>query len=391
MRHRFTKVLLGAALFTLLVGTTTVAARSHHASASYNIGFIYPRTGILGGLRRRGARGLQVRPAVRDERHGQGQRQDAQHHLSGRSGRRGDRRHRGEGPDRPGRQDPDGHRLVRRRGADRAARRAEPGAVHLRPRGRGRDHRHQQVHLPRRAPDDPGRARREVVPRQDNGQEGRRLRPGQRLRSRQLRGRQGVLHRSQRLRDLGAADGHRLHAVRPAGEEREPRPALRRLGRHDRRGDVSRRSTSRASSTARRSSPVSPSARPGRRSATRRRRSTSCRTTSTPLRRTRSNDWLVQQMRKRGQVPDLFTPDGFVEAQMLVHALQKGDYNVDKMISALEGWKFLAPKGYQAIRPQDHAMLQPMFRVALVKKNGTSSPTCSAPRRRTTRRRRSWR
>jgi branched-chain amino acid transport system substrate-binding protein len=47
--------------------------------------------------------------------------------------------------------------------------------------------------------------------------------------------------------------------------------------------------------------------------------------------------------------------------------LQKGDYNVDKMISSLEGYKFLAPKGIQAIRPQDHAMLQPMFRVKLVK------------------------
>ncbi len=82
------------------------------------------------------------------------------------------------------------------------------------------------------------------------------------------------------------------------------------------------------------------------------------------------NTWLVAQMRKRNQVPDLFTPDGFVSAQMLVHALQKGDYNVDKMISSLEGWKFLAPKGFQAIRPQDHAMLQPMFRVKLVKKNG---------------------
>ena len=99
------------------------------------------------------------------------------------------------------------------------------------------------------------------------------------------------------------------------------------------------------------------------------------------------NGWLVQQMRKRGQVPDLFTPDGFVLAQMLVHALQKGDYNVDKMIGALEGYKFLAPKGFQAIRPQDHAMLQPMFRVALVKKNGhlvanvlgTASPYDTAP------------
>jgi branched-chain amino acid transport system substrate-binding protein len=40
------------------------------------------------------------------------------------------------------------------------------------------------------------------------------------------------------------------------------------------------------------------------------------------------------------------------------------------MITALEGYKFLAPKGIQAIRPQDHAMLQPMFRVKLVNKNG---------------------
>jgi branched-chain amino acid transport system substrate-binding protein len=79
------------------------------------------------------------------------------------------------------------------------------------------------------------------------------------------------------------------------------------------------------------------------------------------------NDWLVAQMRKKSQVPDLFTPDGFNAAIMLVHALKQGDYNVDKMISALEGFKFLGPKGFEAIRPQDHATLQPMFRVQLVK------------------------
>jgi branched-chain amino acid transport system substrate-binding protein len=83
------------------------------------------------------------------------------------------------------------------------------------------------------------------------------------------------------------------------------------------------------------------------------------------------NDWLVAQMRKRGQVPDIFTPDGFVLAQMIVHALKTaGSDDPDKLVSALEGWKFLAPKGYQAIRPQDHAMLQPMFRVKLVSNNG---------------------
>jgi branched-chain amino acid transport system substrate-binding protein len=79
------------------------------------------------------------------------------------------------------------------------------------------------------------------------------------------------------------------------------------------------------------------------------------------------NDWLVKQMRKRSQAPDLFTPDGFTAGQMIVQALKKGDYDPDKMVSALEGWKFLAPKGIQAIRPQDHAMLQPMFQVQLVK------------------------
>jgi branched-chain amino acid transport system substrate-binding protein len=81
------------------------------------------------------------------------------------------------------------------------------------------------------------------------------------------------------------------------------------------------------------------------------------------------NDWLKAQMRKKSQFPDLFTPDGFVAGQMIVHALQVGDGNADKMVAALEGWKFLAPKGWQAIRPQDHAMLQPMFRVSLSQVN----------------------
>ena len=78
------------------------------------------------------------------------------------------------------------------------------------------------------------------------------------------------------------------------------------------------------------------------------------------------NDWLVKKMKGRNQVPDIFTPDGFVAAQMIVRAVQKGGGdNVDKMISALEGWKFVGPKGSQRIRPEDHAMLQPMFQVRL--------------------------
>jgi branched-chain amino acid transport system substrate-binding protein len=87
------------------------------------------------------------------------------------------------------------------------------------------------------------------------------------------------------------------------------------------------------------------------------------------------NAWLIKRLAKSKQVPDLFTPDGFVAAQMIVHAVQKADGdNVDRMINALEGWQFLAPKGKQRIRPQDHAMIQPMFQVQLVRKSGRYMP-----------------
>ncbi len=87
------------------------------------------------------------------------------------------------------------------------------------------------------------------------------------------------------------------------------------------------------------------------------------------------NDFLVSSMRKRGQVPDLFTPDGFVAGQMLVRAIGQGSAtDVDKMISALEGWSFTGPKGQQTIRASDHAMLQPMFQVKLTQKNGKYVP-----------------
>jgi branched-chain amino acid transport system substrate-binding protein len=99
------------------------------------------------------------------------------------------------------------------------------------------------------------------------------------------------------------------------------------------------------------------------------------------------NDWLLTQMKKRSQVPDLFSPDGFNAGLMIVHALQVGKYDPDKMVTALEGYKFLGPKGYTAVRPQDHALLQPMFRVQLMKSGkrlvakmvGTASSYATAP------------
>jgi branched-chain amino acid transport system substrate-binding protein len=82
----------------------------------------------------------------------------------------------------------------------------------------------------------------------------------------------------------------------------------------------------------------------------------------------KANEYLIKAMEKKyKQLPDLFTPDGFVWAQMLVRAIQTGHgSNVNAMIKGLAGWSFLAPKGEQTIRSSDHAMLQPMYQVSLV-------------------------
>jgi branched-chain amino acid transport system substrate-binding protein len=76
----------------------------------------------------------------------------------------------------------------------------------------------------------------------------------------------------------------------------------------------------------------------------------------------KENAYLVDQLKKQGKAADLFSPDGFVAAQMIVHAIQAGGgEDVGKMISSLENWTFAAPKGTEVVRASDHAMLQPMF------------------------------
>ena len=54
-----------------------------------------------------------------------------------------------------------------------------------------------------------------------------------------------------------------------------------------------------------------------------------------------ANDFLVQRLQAEGGVPDLFMPDGFAGAQMIVHAVgtAEGD-DVDAMIEALEVLSF---------------------------------------------------
>jgi branched-chain amino acid transport system substrate-binding protein len=79
------------------------------------------------------------------------------------------------------------------------------------------------------------------------------------------------------------------------------------------------------------------------------------------------NGWLVAKMKQRGQIPDLFTPDGFAAGQMIVRALQASTSDVGRMISSLEGWSFVGPKGQMQIRASDHALIQPYFLAKLVR------------------------
>ncbi len=78
--------------------------------------------------------------------------------------------------------------------------------------------------------------------------------------------------------------------------------------------------------------------------------------------KSKANDFLISELKKQGKVPDLFDPDGFVAAQMIVHAIEKSDGDdVDKMVASLNDWSFEGPKGRETIRGSDHAMLQPMY------------------------------
>jgi branched-chain amino acid transport system substrate-binding protein len=79
-----------------------------------------------------------------------------------------------------------------------------------------------------------------------------------------------------------------------------------------------------------------------------------------------SNDVAKAASTALGGSLDLFHPDGFNAAQMVVRAIAEGGDDVEKMIKALEGWSFDGVKGKNTIRAEDHAMIQPMFQVKLV-------------------------
>jgi branched-chain amino acid transport system substrate-binding protein len=60
---------------------------------------------------------------------------------------------------------------------------------------------------------------------------------------------------------------------------------------------------------------------------------------------------------------------------MLARAVTAGGgTNVDRMISSLEGFQFIGPKGVNRVRQQDHALIQPMFQVRLRQQGGRWVP-----------------
>ena len=84
---------------------------------------------------------------------------------------------------------------------------------------------------------------------------------------------------------------------------------------------------------------------------------------------------MIEKVEAAGGEADLFTPDGFVAAQMIVHAVEEGGGDdVDAMVAALEGWSFDGPKGKTEVRASDHALIQEMYQVKLVKDGESWKP-----------------
>ena len=84
---------------------------------------------------------------------------------------------------------------------------------------------------------------------------------------------------------------------------------------------------------------------------------------------------MIEFLDGNSEKADLFTPDGFVAAQMIVHAIKDGGGDdVAKMIASLEGWSFDSVKGTLTIRADDHALIQPMFQARLTADGDTFMP-----------------
>ncbi|WP_248148979.1 substrate-binding domain-containing protein [Microbacterium aoyamense] len=86
------------------------------------------------------------------------------------------------------------------------------------------------------------------------------------------------------------------------------------------------------------------------------------------------NTAMVEAIEAAGGTPDLFSPDGFNAAIMIVQAVKEGKGDVDAMIAALEGFEFEGPKGTTTVRAGDHALIQEMYQVKLTADGGSFVP-----------------
>ena len=86
------------------------------------------------------------------------------------------------------------------------------------------------------------------------------------------------------------------------------------------------------------------------------------------------NTAMIEAIEEAGGTPDLFSPDGFNAAIMIVQAIKEGKGDVDAMIAALEGFEFDGPKGAMTVRESDHALIQEMYQAKLVADGGTFVP-----------------
>lgn len=75
------------------------------------------------------------------------------------------------------------------------------------------------------------------------------------------------------------------------------------------------------------------------------------------------NDWLKVEHQKRfNSPPDFFTCGGMAAGIAVVEGLKKaGSTDTEKLIKAMEGMKFMTPKGVMVFRPEDHQALQSMY------------------------------
>lgn len=86
------------------------------------------------------------------------------------------------------------------------------------------------------------------------------------------------------------------------------------------------------------------------------------------------NTAMVEAIEAAGGTPDLFSPDGFNAAIMVVQAIKEGKGDPDAMVAALEGFEFEGPKGAMTVRASDHALIQDMYQVKLVADGGSFVP-----------------